>query len=58
MDNILDWLNNSEYFVYQPKVQLHSQERKILDDGSLEISLLEWKGATYEPLILVSFQRG
>jgi hypothetical protein len=58
MDNILDWLNNSEYIVYQPKVRLHSKEWKIADDGSLEISLLEWKGATYEPLILVSFQRG
>ena len=58
MDNILDWLNNSEYIAYQPVGRLQSESRKLADDGTLDISLLAQKGATYAPLILASFQLG
>jgi hypothetical protein len=37
--------------------RLQSQSGKLADDGTLEISLLAPKGATYAPLKLASFHR-
>ena len=37
--------------------RLRSQSGKLADDGTLKISLLAPKGATYAPLRLASFQR-